>query len=181
MTDKKGKDDDLVSAIRKHGLKEPTLPSELPDEPEKPKKSLSGKKSVIMDTLGGKPDLTGILAEHGIAIRYNVRRKLAEATIDGGEWAAITDRIESRIRSMIDAVDMNLSFWRNLLENTLYLHEVDPFVDYLEALPAWDGTERIDTWCATAFQIGQYRFREMDRDSYLPRNRETRIVSGIRA
>ena len=56
---------------------------------------------------------------------------------------------------MIDAVDMSHTFRRSLLENTLYLHEVDPFVDYLEALPAWDGTERIDTWCATAFRIDQ--------------------------
>lgn len=91
MTDKK--EDELVIVHNEHGLPELVYASELPDES---KTKLSGKKSDVMDALGGKPDLTECLAEYGIAVRYNVRRKMAEATIDGGEWTAITDRIENQ-------------------------------------------------------------------------------------
>ena len=124
-----------------------------PDGSER--RASSGKRADIMDMLGDDRDLSKYLGEHDLSIRYNIRSMKAEVKIDG-KWTAITDRTMEYIKAEIDAIEWENRIWRSLWERTLYFNEIDPFlVEYLEALPEWDGTPRIDSWCSTAFQIDQ--------------------------
>ena len=43
--------------------------------------------------------------------------------------------------------------WEDCFGALLHRAEVDPFREWLEALPAWDGTGRLDSWLATVFHV----------------------------
>ena len=45
--------------------------------------------------------------------------------------------------------------WHNALGALMYRREVDPFVEWIEDLPAWDDTPRLDTWLERAFTISE--------------------------
>ena len=96
----------------------------------------------------------------GLAARFNVRAARHEFQLDG-EWRQATDRMEAAIQEKIATTFATgrkrapLRFgeptWRRSLNALLDGREVDPFVEWLDALPPWDGTPRLDDWLHTVF------------------------------
>lgn len=98
------------------------------------------------------------LAELGIDYRLNVRGPFEEyRQTPDPKWKRVTRRTESAI-----AVTMREKFdcmgddpfpyqvsaeWRTHNVNSLIEHnKVDPFREWLDTIPEWDGKERLDTW-----------------------------------
>ena len=46
--------------------------------------------------------------------------------------------------------------WGDVLNALLFGSEVDPFVEWLEGLKAWDETERLDEWLLDVFTITEW-------------------------
>ena len=99
--------------------------------------------------------LEGALAELGIEIRYNVRAMRAEYKTGAEKWVKSTDRKQADLRQEIAerfsyvsqqgirALRFSKEGYGEHLNALLYHREVDPFRDWLEALPAWDGNKRL--------------------------------------
>ena len=93
----------------------------------------------------------------GIELRYNVRADTYEWREKGKTWQRVTDRwrqstraeLERRVLRPYQTVDPgpfiigepNFIAWT--LANCYDDGDVDPFVEWLESLPEWDGTERM--------------------------------------
>ena len=98
--------------------------------------------------------LEGALAELGIEIRYNVRAMRCQIK-RGAKWANSTDRMAADLRREIaegflyegqterKALRFSKDSWDEYLNALLHHRERDPFRDWLEGLPAWDGTTRL--------------------------------------
>ena len=111
--------------------------------------------------------LRAVLTELGFEWRFNLRAMRAELREHGGKWSPASDRLICDIRSQIPerftdtAGDGDspkpLAFGRTAFEDCfgalLHRAEVDPFREWLEALPTWDGAERLDSWLATVFRV----------------------------
>ena len=105
--------------------------------------------------------LAAALEELGVECRFNVRAMRHEFRERGGDWREANDRTEAKLQETIAAKfttgekNAPLCFgretWARALNALLADREVDPFVEWLESLPAWDRTPRLDTWLATAF------------------------------
>ena len=105
--------------------------------------------------------LTGLrecLADMGIQMRYNTRSKQIEYRRGDNPWSSFDKPSKSALREYIaehyvfqdNRSQYRLLRWgRDLFNDLCYAHvheyRVDPFIEYLEALPGWDGEERIDT------------------------------------
>ena len=114
--------------------------------------------------------LREVLGALGWEWRYNLRSHANELRTDGGEWREANDRLIADIRAEIpkrfdepparDGENVRpkpLAFGRTAWEdsfNALLHHaEVDPFLEWLAALPEWDGTARLDSWLASVFHV----------------------------
>ena len=111
--------------------------------------------------------LRAVLAELRFELRYNTRAHRAELREHGGEWRQATDRLICDIRSQIperftDAggdgdkpkpLAFGRTAWEDCFGALLHRAEVDPFREWLESLPKWDGTKRLDSWLATVFLV----------------------------
>ena len=99
--------------------------------------------------------LEGALAELGIEIRYNQRSMRCEYKTGAAKWVKSTDRKQADLRQDIAegfsyntqrgimALRYGKDSWDECLNALLYHRERDPFRDWLEALPKWDGTGRL--------------------------------------
>lgn len=133
---------------------------------EHPKKAgKGGRKRASLGIEGAVEEIGGQtldsrLAEHGLRIRYNVRWMLDEISVADAPWEAVTDRHEANARLMCGGLQWQDRVWRTLWLNTLHHNTVDPFLEYLEGLPEWDGEPRVDAWAARAFRVrrGNRRF-----------------------
>ena len=99
--------------------------------------------------------LEGALAEMGVEIRYNLRSMRVEYKKGAGEWEKSTDRKQADLR--LEIADKfsytaqqgirDLKFgkdsWDEGLNAMLFHRERDPFRDWLENLPQWDGNKRL--------------------------------------
>ena len=102
--------------------------------------------------------------------RYNVRAHLNELRETGGRWQEANDRLICDIRAEIplrfDQVParhgeneatkplvFGRTAWEDSFSALLHHAEVDPFREWLEALPPWDGSGRLDCWLATVFVV----------------------------
>ena len=117
------------------------------------------------DQADGEPDMGGAtldarLSQHGIRIRYNQRWLLDEISRHNGPWEPVTDRDEANARLLCGGLNWEDRVWRTLWLNTLLHHQCDPFLQYLEGLPAWDGAKRVDTWLARAFRLTEGELNE---------------------
>ena len=103
------------------------------------------------------------LSQLGIMIRYNLRSKVAEVRTRKGDWTEMDDITEGTIR---DVIRKTYSFarhdptgrprivpakwsqcdWNIVFNAVLGSNMVDPFIDWLDRLPKWDETERLDRW-----------------------------------
>ena len=81
-------------------------------------------------------------------------------------WACWDDRTTAHIKEVLtlhfnyersDGKKASLNFgsgaWENAFNAVLYRNEVDPFITWMESLPKWDYTDRLDTWLLRAFEI----------------------------
>ena len=93
----------------------------------------------------------------GFEVRYNVRRQRTEVRIpDGlrvagqGDWEPESEQIDALLVHTVAEVCGVVTSgrrWREWLQWCLVGEApVDPFVEWLQALPAWDGTPRLDVW-----------------------------------
>ena len=101
--------------------------------------------------------LEGALAQLGITIRYNIRAMQPELSNGGGTWEKTTDRSSADLRRVIATkfsyqladdkgtapLRYGLESWGEHLNAILHHLEVDPFVDWIERLPKWDGNARL--------------------------------------
>ena len=110
------------------------------------------------------------LALMGARLRWNVRAGCIEWTPDSGDtWERLTDRQGAAWRADIPRaftrIDSNgkqiaLSFGRDLFADYVLAivgqdGDCDPFLDWLDGLPAWDGTPRLDGLLAQFFKIAE--------------------------
>ena len=105
--------------------------------------------------------LAAALEELGVECRFNVRAMRHEFRERGGDWREANDRTEARLQEDIAArfttgeKNAPLCFgretWARTLNALLADREVDPFVEWLESLPAWDRTPRLDGWLPAVF------------------------------
>lgn len=99
------------------------------------------------------------LEKMNMDIRYNVRSKVGEL-YEEGVWEQLSDRLEGhileRLYSMFQLPDGNPFYvstdrWSRLLNAIYRDNEVDPFDDYLNSLPDWDGVLRVDSILGRCF------------------------------
>ena len=101
-----------------------------------------------------------------VAIRYNLRASRPEIKHHETEWEPFHDRHASVLREVLagrfiyvgkDGEKLPLKFsltkWGDIFNFALYRSEVDPFREWLEGLPTWDGEPRLDTWLSEVFVI----------------------------
>ena len=99
----------------------------------------------------------------GIEVRYNIRASRIEFCTQSGIWAPATDRCEASLQEEISTRFISMGkrpvpllfgreIWLRCVNALVADREIDPFVEYLESLPPWDGTRRIDQWLATVFR-----------------------------
>ena len=101
--------------------------------------------------------LEAALGALGITFRYNLRAMQAEISNGGAKWTKTTDRSSADLRRMIAGkfayrlarkqeiapLKYGKDSWDEHLNALLYHRETDPFRDWLEGLPKWDGTKRL--------------------------------------
>ena len=129
-----------------------------PSEVDATIRSASGAAAAQTFPSRGADALEGALAALGITVRYNLRAMRAELSNDGAKWEKTTDRSSADLRRTIaDKFSYRRSSgkqeiaplrygaesFNEHLNALLYHRETDPFRDWLEALPAWDGTKRL--------------------------------------
>ena len=101
----------------------------------------------------------------GIEIRYNTRLKRIETRKADAPWQALNDRRARRIQHSItpraasapmpNGASKPLILSNNKFDGWLAdiagRHEIDPFLDWIEALPPWDGIKRLDGQLTSLF------------------------------
>ena len=122
-----------------------------------------------------EPSASIALSALGVSLRYNLRTQRAElnqseaATIKGApvqQWLPLTDRMESRLRDLIarrftyqtsrevKPMVYAKERWKTVIEAHLCSRERDPFLDWLNEHPEWDGSPRLDTYLDELFDAG---------------------------
>ena len=103
----------------------------------------------------------------GLECRYNLRSSRAELREGGNDWEPTNDRtvaklvttIAKRFSYSVQRGESPLKYGRdnwNLNFNALLKdREVDPFLLWLEALPEWDRTERLDEYLIEFFKTDE--------------------------
>ena len=106
-----------------------------------------------------KVNLAIALDALSLRVRYNLRSSGHEWN-DGDGWTPANDRLDDDIRERIAGrfiigkkpALFSREAWERCLNAHLYGHEVDPFRDWLQSLPKWDGTERLSLWLGQVFR-----------------------------
>ena len=110
--------------------------------------------------IGGltKQGLILALEAVGVELRHNVRAHTTEIRNRGdGRFVRSDDRVIDDLRERIrrwcewtpvkgepKPASFGAEMWKRCSNAVLHDHEVDPFLERLQALPAWDGESRID-------------------------------------
>ena len=103
----------------------------------------------------------------GVSFRFDVRKGCAELHHEEfGTWRNMDERLAAELREVVAKrmvyekrpdVLVPLRFtresWDNTLNAYLYHREVDPFKEWLEKLPRWDGEKRVSGWLSEVFTI----------------------------
>ena len=135
--------------------------------PERPAPARSRRNGVATKVSSEQPksaaSLATVLGGMGYSYRYNVRSARAELHDETGGWREANDRLIAHIRAAIPAEyteagkDRPLSFGRMAFEDCflalLHHGEVDPFAEWLEALPTWHEEKRLDKWVSHVFTV----------------------------
>ena len=120
---------------------------------------------------GGKTR-AGLLAALGhlaIDLRYDERSarvQFLDATADCPKWtnsddmyrAELRERIADKFLYVTKDGQAPLAFskdrFSDVIDALLNSRRIDPFKEWLDALPEWDGEKRLDFWLTRCFQIG---------------------------
>ena len=98
-----------------------------------------------------------------VELRYNVRSAKVEASIDGGGWHQFKNNAQSDLIARIGEtfsyrtergprpLHYGSDAWTLYRNAILHHHEIDPFKEWIESLPDWDGVERLDHYLADVF------------------------------
>ena len=109
----------------------------------------------------------------GIEIRYNLRRQQSELREGGATWHEFTDRSTAKLRRTIaerftyhtDRGPRRLRYgrdtWKDCTDAIMRDHEVDPFLEWLNSLEKWDGTDRLDHWLRDVFTLSNTNDSEL--------------------
>ena len=102
----------------------------------------------------------------GVRLRFNLRSQRGEMSRDSGPWIEMTDRLIADLRCEIarkfqyftelhglSRLHFGESTWKLYTDALLYHREADPFFEWLESLPAWDGVDRVRHWLTDAFEV----------------------------
>ena len=108
----------------------------------------------------------------GLTLRYNLRSQSIEYHHESSSgWQPLTDRVAAFIRRVIaerfgvqDRANPDnpkpLKFGREIFHEYLdaiaYESECDPFLQWLEGLPEWDGERRLESWLAQIFTVADH-------------------------
>ena len=123
----------------------------------------SGQRTVLSITR----DSVGLLKalEHlGVQARFNLRAQRHEwRNVEDAIWLATNERIEANLREHIErscSIDgkparFGRDSWPLALNALLFESEVDPLLEWLEALRPWDGTPRIDRLVRNVFEVDE--------------------------
>ena len=141
-------------AIRAYIDGKPVMPdTELPEvKPEK-------KKGKDFTKVTGRThrNISTILSNLNIDVRFNSRLLRDEYQNGDGKWVPSSDGFTSHLRDKIGEAgymiisklgvperwSMSKDAWYDAISGISYTKQVDPFVEWLEGLPNWDGIERI--------------------------------------
>ena len=152
--------DEFFDTLRPYAL--PELAPE--PEPEPPKR--------IRTPINGGKNRAGLLAalEHmAIELRYNersARLEFLKQAEDFSRWANSDDMIRAALRERVSEeflyqakdgpvpLTIGKDRFADLIEALLDSRRVDPFKEWLDNLPAWDGESRLDYWLSGCFTIG---------------------------
>ncbi len=109
------------------------------------------------------------LNHFGISLRWNLRGRRMEFREGDGEWEPETDRyidhlidrVADRFKfksnnpesSGLQAARFGLQRFGQAVNSLAYTRETDTFLDYLAALPEWDGIKRLDSLLSDLFHI----------------------------
>ena len=104
--------------------------------------------------------LMAALASIGYSMKFDNRRQTELWRRGDGEWEPsnnrLTDYIRSRLaehcyqsvrrysKKTLTPYDMSNDKWRQLRNSLAYQNEFDPFLEWLQALPEWDGEARVE-------------------------------------
>ena len=103
----------------------------------------------------------------GVDWRYNVRSVSAEINHQSlGGWRGLDERLNAELREKVAErfeyekrpdtyapLRFGRDSWNDTINAYLYHREVDPFKEYLEALPRHDRKERVKGWLQQVFTI----------------------------
>ena len=87
----------------------------------------------------------------GWKLRFNIRSKRIEVRLAPNRpWEVMNDRIDAQLQqAWVESTGEEKypaeTQWRAAMNAWLFHHEVDPFRQYLDSLPAWDTLERLPT------------------------------------
>ena len=121
-----------------------------------------------------KSGLTQALDHLGIEIRFNVRSDMMEILRDGAwiasdrlEQADLRELIQSRCRIPLAKGEkpalFNKEHWERCRDAMLRDRRVDPFIEWVEAMPDWDRTPRLDGLIHTLWGVASYEQDELAR------------------
>ena len=107
--------------------------------------------------------LASALALMNVELRHNSRRHVDEVR-NGGDWCDLTDlwvghlrcELESRFQYKTAKDTAPLAYgenqWATCVNGIMFSRQCDPFLQWLESLPGWDGTERVRHWIEDCFE-----------------------------
>ncbi len=118
--------------------------------------------------------LAAALDRLDVELRYNTRENRGEMEYNALGWKPFNDRSVAKLRETLmecfvylgppgkdgspgepRALKFGRESWGDVLNVLLYGSEVDPFIEWLEALPPWDEENRLDDWLPTVFDINE--------------------------
>ena len=109
----------------------------------------------------------------GVEIRYNLRKQQPELREGGDTWHEFTDRSTANLRRTIEEqftyqttrgpsqLNYGRDKWNDRANAIMHHHEVDPFLEWLNSLEKWDGTDRIDHWLRDVFTLANTNDSEL--------------------
>ena len=113
---------------------------------------------------GKTPDtLRRALSILGVDLRFNTRGQREEWCFRfGTPWQPMSDHVHQELRSEVakrfkEDGGAQLKFgrdaWHDAVDVMMYHAYVDPFLEYLNQLPEWDGEHRLSYWLGECFDV----------------------------
>ena len=117
-----------------------------------------------------------------IQFRRNVRKECIEYKNGDAAWLRLEDVDDAHFRQLVSEtctiqkltsndmkpVKMSIERWSDALRGITFLNQTDPFLEWLDNLPSWDGEERIKSIISDCFDSGDSPEKLIEFASYAP-------------